>query len=105
YGAVAEPGASELPSLLHQTFLLLLGDPFVFVHASALEALRKVELPPECVPQARSILFRLISAHLGTDGNREVLSGAVQLLLDSYSASDPAPARLSSYLLAVIERM
>jgi hypothetical protein len=105
YGAVAEPDASELPSLLHQTFLLLLGDPFVLVHASALEALRKVDLPPEYLPQARSIFFRLISAHLGTDGNREVLSGAVESLLDSYSASEPAPARLSSYLLGVIEPM
>lgn len=35
----------SLPKLLHETFLILLSDPFVAVHKAALQSLRRVRIP------------------------------------------------------------
>ena len=105
YASLAERDPEGLPSLVHDSFMLLLLDPFVFVHDRAVAALRKVSLPAQYIPQATSALFVLISAHLGTKSNSPVLSQAVEAMLELYAGDEQMPAKLRPILLSVIERM
>src|SRR3974390_980535 len=55
YAAFAGRTPDDLPSLVHEGFLLLLADPFVVVHSSALEALGEVSLPGQSTARARDL--------------------------------------------------
>jgi hypothetical protein len=104
YAALAKRDPDGLPSLVHEGFMLLLSDPFVFVHDRAVEALRKVSLPAQYIPRARNVLLVLISAHLGIKSNARVLMQAVEALVELYIGGEPMPAQLRAFVLSVIER-
>lgn len=53
----------SLPPLLHETFLVLLSDPFVAVHKAALLALSRVQIPERQCSQAFNRLTLLLSVY------------------------------------------
>jgi hypothetical protein len=55
-------GSDNLPSLLHDSLLVLLTDPFVIVHSAALRALDKVDLPAVHQPAVLQSVWRIIEA-------------------------------------------
>lgn len=74
-------GAESLPSLLHDTFLVLLADPYVIVHSAALRALDDVTLPEGHLPEALQRVEHLVVAY--ADGaNPDVLDRALRVWLE-----------------------
>lgn len=67
YGTIASGAATDLPPLLHESFLLLLLDPFIAVHRAAIYALREVIPLPEYRVQAVSLIRNLVRVYLHAD--------------------------------------
>ncbi|WP_437535066.1 hypothetical protein WME79_12580 [Sorangium sp. So ce726] len=63
YADLAERAVADLPRLMHETFLLLIQDPFVIVHAAAVHALRRTQLPKDLKPAAIAGVWLLIDVH------------------------------------------
>ena len=57
YWRLAKSGADDLPALVHESFLLLLADPYAFVHSAAVRALDGVTLPAEFTQRAIGSLW------------------------------------------------
>lgn len=55
---------NDLPSLVHDAFLLFLSDPIIGVHQSAVEALRRISLPKEYEECIRWRLIAIFSVYL-----------------------------------------
>jgi len=53
----------SLPKLLHETFLILLSDPFVAVHKAALQSLRRVRIPDHYRDEVFNRVSVLLSAY------------------------------------------
>ena len=53
----------DLPSLVHDAFLLLLSDPIVGVHQSAAEALERISLPEEYEDRITDLLTAIFTAY------------------------------------------
>jgi hypothetical protein len=105
YAALAERDPDGLPSLVHESFMLLLLDPFVFVQAQALESLRKVSLPAPYLPRAKRSLLALISAHAGSKSTERVSRAAVEAFIELYVGTEEIPEKLRQFLLSAVERM
>lgn len=54
---------SDLPSLMHDAFLLLLSDPIIGVHQSAAEALERISLPDEYEDRITERLIAIFMAY------------------------------------------
>jgi len=84
---VAEAGPDSLPSLVHETFLVLITDPFVVVHRAALRVLKEGYLPEAFLDDARARVMHVIVAH--ADGEHsEVLALALGVWLDLLRATN-----------------
>jgi hypothetical protein len=55
---------NDLPSLVHDAFLLLLSDPIIGVHQSAVEALRRISLPKEYEKPISGRLIAIFAAYV-----------------------------------------
>jgi hypothetical protein len=98
-------GAENLPSLLHESFLILLGDPYIGVHRRALYSLRSVTLPKRYrVPafQRVSVLVQ-VYADQGLDGG--FLVKALSELLALSSEDEQLFGRVQSYSLKIARRL
>jgi hypothetical protein len=67
YGTITPGAAKDLPPLLHETFLLLLLDPYTAVHRAAIYALREVIPLPEYRPKAAALIRNLVRVYVNTD--------------------------------------
>jgi hypothetical protein len=72
-----------LPSLLHESFLVQLGDPYVAVHKVALRCLRQIGLPEVYRHSAFELVANLVSAYQNEPGRRDefFLADALSRLL------------------------
>ena len=94
YARVAQESPEDLPPLLHEGFILLLGDPYVFVHSQALEAIGQVSVPEPYVSRVLDIVLRLAAAH-GADRKHEdvlvkCIAAALSLLRGEGTGRDRA---------------
>lgn len=81
YGKVINRDPDDLPPLLHDTFITLLSDPYVVVHSAALEVLDRRWLPSDHDQRLTVIVFELVRAHSGAEGNKHILRLALDVLL------------------------
>jgi hypothetical protein len=82
YVHLAKHCAEDLPPLVHESFLLLLMDPYVAVHSAALDALREIELPKTFTPRVVGCLGAIISAYRQSRSDSDILSKAIQRFLE-----------------------
>ena len=85
YGDVIDRSPDDLPPLLHDTFMTLLTDLYVIVHSAAVEVLDRHRLPHRYDEQLEYLVFQIIGAHDGSEGNRHVLKTAIEVFLDFQS--------------------
>lgn len=62
---------SDLPSLVHDAFLLLLSDPIIGVHQSAVEALERISLPEEYENRITDRLMAIFAAYAHETGEHD----------------------------------
>lgn len=60
YASFAGTSADDLPSLVHESFLLLLRDPFVYVHSRAVACLLQVSLPSAYLARVKAAVLNLV---------------------------------------------
>lgn len=107
YGELAAKNAEDLPSLVHEVFLLLLTDPFVVVHSSAVEALKKVSLPARYNSRVIASLAVIISAYRRSRENDDLLSACLERLLElrAETAQSKRDDRLRQNVLSIVGGM
>ncbi|HEY0929645.1 MAG TPA: hypothetical protein VGE27_06970 [Gemmatimonas sp.] len=78
---VRELGEDSLPSLLHDTFLVLLADPFVIVHRAALHVIDRIGVPTTHLGEALSRVSVLLNIY--ADGeSTDALDVTLRVLID-----------------------
>jgi hypothetical protein len=88
YSQLAKKNPDDLPSLVHETFLLLLTDPYVIVHTAAVEALREVRLPTEFTDRVIRSLWNIVGAYSKDRSNDRLLSEFLERLLRVLARTD-----------------
>ncbi len=82
YRLVAEDDPDGLPPLLHETFLLLLRDPYVIVHSAAVHALRYVEVPEPLKRRVVMYLAAIIAAYRTSRSDNRLLAECLERFLE-----------------------
>jgi HEAT repeat protein len=103
-GALARYEPEDLPELLHDTFLLLLSDPFVIVHQSAVEALEQFPVPQARVPHVIQLLMSWVITYRNSRSNARFLAACINQLL-SFSAEQSLPLNLRDAIVRIIAEM
>lgn len=101
---VERMGPDSVPQLLHQLAVSMLGDPYVFVHESAVEALSGVRLPEALVAEATRALVVVILAHAG-ERNSRIASMALGLWLRLLGRLGNRTAEHKAVALSVVARL
>lgn len=78
YGDLAQNAPEDMPLLVHESFLVLLRDPYVVVHKAALRALQKVRLPEQLKVEALTGVALLINVYSMTNDEDETLSDCIK---------------------------
>lgn len=107
YGNLSRRETEELPSLLHESFVLLLTDPYTIVHTAAVDALRKVRLPASFTDRIRYALTLLIKAYSRNHSNDEFLAECIERLmaLRERAGETASEARFRDAIVAQLENM
>lgn len=94
----------DLPDLLHDTFLLLLSDPYNIVHQAAVEALNGFPVPQNRIPQVWRTLVLLIQAYRNNRSDGRFLSVCIDHLL-SLSKDASLSANVRNWIVTVVTEM
>ncbi|MFL6305700.1 MAG: hypothetical protein ACJ72H_19400 [Candidatus Sulfotelmatobacter sp.] len=100
YGQLAREDTEGIPSLLHESFLLLLRDPYVIVHAAAVKALANVTLPAKFNARIVSYLAVLVSVYVKSKSNDELISACLERILELTDAPEPS---FRQAILSIVE--
>lgn len=103
YAEIAEEAGEDLPRLMHETFLLLLQDPYIIVHAAAVHAVRRARLPKDLAESARIIVWLLVDAHSKDGEHESLLADCIEAFLRLTRGSLAAAGR--SKINTIIVRM
>jgi hypothetical protein len=102
YGQLAREDTEGIPSLLHESFLLLLRDPYVIVHTAAVEALANVTLPDKFNAHIVSYLSVLVSAYVKSKSNDEIISACLERILELTNESEHS---FRQAILSIVENL
>ncbi len=91
YGHIAEQNPDDLPALLHETFVLLLTDSYVMVHSTAIDALRKVDVPKSFLPRVSVALSALIATYHRSRSDDRLLSYCLERFLELLPSEKRSP--------------
>lgn len=105
YGALVKRcGAENLPSLLHDSFLNLLQDPYVAVHGTALRALESITLPSSYDKKVAVLAWVLANAHRQTP-ELNVSALALRITLDYARGTDSLTDALRDAVVALLRNV
>jgi hypothetical protein len=105
YGELTKTATDDLPSLVHEAFLLLLLDPYVVVHSSAIHALREARLPDQFRIGAINRLALLINTYSASRENDRLLAQCVERFLALCSKASELSPKILQFIIATINRM
>lgn len=95
----------ELPLLLHETFLVLLSDPYVVVHRTATRALREVRLPKALLPQATAALVNIINVYAASKDDDDFLGEAIRAFISLMRRRKKMSSEVARRLVRVLVGM
>ena len=105
YGRLTKIAAEDLPSLVHEAFLLLLLDPYVVVHSCAVDALREVRFPSQFRIAAINRLALLIATYSAGRGNDRLLAQCVERFLELSSKASKVTSQVLQFVITTLNRM
>jgi hypothetical protein len=104
YGSIASNSRDNLPTLMHQTFLVLLSDAYVIVHSSAVRALRSVGISNIIKEEVLLRLRLLIKVYEDDRGSGDdVLNELLHVYLRSTGTS--LPIKLAEWITGICKKM
>ena len=95
----------DLPPLLHETFLVLLGDPYVVVHQSAVRALREVGLPLSFCRRASSHLVNIVNLYATSKNDDCFLADALEAFVYLINRQQKMTQRLADQIVDILDGM
>jgi hypothetical protein len=104
YGEIAKRVSDDLPHLVHQSFLVLLSDPFCIVHSSAIEALREVDFPSSFRHELIRRLLAIIHAYTMKKNDR-LLSACIKLLISVSNDNDSFTPAIINAIIPILDGM
>ena len=105
YRGLDKDAAEELPDLVHQILLVLLGDPYVIVHWAAVKALREVEIPGQFIGEAITRLVQLVNAYSASGQKDALLSDCIKVFMRICKRANLLNQKILEWLISVIYRM
>jgi hypothetical protein len=106
YGRIAENGADDLPSLVHDTFLLLLFDPYVVVHSAAVHALQRVDIPAQFSQRVLTGVVTIIGAYEKSHSDDHLLAECLEQFLGLRAQKKRSlDAATGKRVLAILDNM
>ena len=93
------------PNVLWEAFLPLLTDPYVYVHASAIRALRRIHLPASFDPIVRLGIWSVLSAHAKSSDQEDLLLDCIKLLVMHYLTDQEKSGRVGAFLVTLLAKM
>ena len=98
YGKIVKGSGDDLPDLVHDAFLLLLQDPYVIVHTSAVRALRSAKPPARFNTRIRTAVASIVFIYEQSHSDDTFLSDALEVL---YYQTDQE-SRTPQFLAALV---
>ena len=108
YGEILRESGEDLPDLVHEMFLLLLGDGFVVVHQAAVRALRFGHLPVRYTAAAARIVGRWVGSYAAqrhSDDNDVFLGEAIDVYLSLRAESGGPDPEEKQILIEILGQM
>jgi hypothetical protein len=105
YGIIAKENPDDLPSLVHEVFLIQLSDPYVIVHGEAIRSLRRVLLPDRFRNEAIWRIVHLISLYSANHLDDGLLVEFIDRFLEINSKRDTLPSNTVQFLIQTISKM
>jgi hypothetical protein len=99
YGKIAASDASDLPALLHESFLLSLLDPYVIVQSAGIEALDAVTLPDNMQRRANGRVLVLIGGYRQERSLHHLIKRAIEVFLGTRPKNEKLPNGIRDFLL------
>lgn len=105
YADFGKQSLEDLPELVHETFLLLLTDPYVIVHSAAVHALREVSLPKSFEPSVLGRLANLINSYSRSQSDDRILSECISRFLELQHPVENLPSGVRKAIVSIIDKM
>jgi hypothetical protein len=105
YGDLAKNASEDLPSLVHESFLVLLHDPYVIVHKAALKALGRARLPPKFQSAAFDCVAGLVATYTANRSDDEFLSECLERLMALCKQIDALSPQILQAIVATLDGM
>jgi hypothetical protein len=105
YGELAANASEDLPSLVHESFLVLLRDPYVVVHSAAIDALRRVQLPTRFLANALNHVMTLIAVYTASRSDDRLLSECIERFMDLCNQKNILSPELLQMIVMTVTRM
>ena len=107
YGKMAENDPDDLPSLVHETFLLLLVDPYVVVHTAAIDALQTIDIPAQFSQRVLAGLATIIGAYDKSHSDDHLLAESLEQFLGLRAQGNRSPidAATGKRVLTILANM
>jgi hypothetical protein len=99
YSRLARESSDDLPKLMHETFIVLLNDQFIGVHAAAVEVVIGVGLPKPYTLEILKGLTNLVNAHSVAKTHDSVLARCIEAHISTLTKVRPLkPTDIAAYL-------
>ncbi len=105
YSELASGFSDDLPDLVHESFLLLLSDPYVAVHAAALRGLGRVKLPERFGTEAINRVAWIMMAYSKDGGNDQLLVESVEQFVRLSRQTNTLTTDTLRLLVGILDRM
>jgi len=93
------------PDLLYEAFLPALTDPYVYVHKSALGALRDIRLPEAFDRQVRHGLANLVAVYGSDAKDHDTILNSIELLVGRYLSDRVCAGDYGAHLISVMDKL
>jgi hypothetical protein len=94
----------NVPDLLFEAFLAALTDPYVYVHRSAVMAMRRFHLPEQFRNRVRHGLWRVLLAHHRNEDNQDLVLEIIEEI-DGLLADGEKAGRPGAFLVSLLAKM
>jgi hypothetical protein len=93
------------PDLLLEAFVTTLSDPYVYVHRSAVTALRCMRLPATFDARIREYLWTILLAHEKDPHRQDIVLDCIKLLAGRYLTAEERARSEGAFLVRLLARM
>lgn len=95
----------DFPDLIFDVYTLLLIDPNIFVHQSAVRSLNSFAFPDYLKPKIKKALYNLIFVYLDSQDSPEFLADCIICIVDSFMTESEIAGKPGCFVVSVINSL